>query len=327
MFQAHVIYIMNISRYDLNLLVYLDVLLREQSVTRAAAQLGLTQPAMSNGLKRLRDMFADPLLVRTQQGMQPTPRARELQPQIRQLLLTLESTLSPNPGFNPQLSQRHFRIMASDYAASTLIPRLLLRIGTEAPGITLDIMTPSDVTFHEIEDGRVDLALNIFDDLPDSFHQKRIWRDDFVCLLHREHPLLSKWDAEAYLAQEHVWVSKTGYGVGVGIELNELQKLGWVDRALANQGWQRPIRVFTRNYQVAINLALESHLVATIPARAAGLALRMPEAVIRRPPVSIPPIELIMVWSPLLHHDAAHIWLRQAMLDAAATVSSPLPAA
>jgi len=207
---------MNISRYDLNLLVYLDVLLREQSVTRAAAQLGLTQPAMSNGLKRLRDMFGDPLLVRTQQGMQPTPRARELQPQIRQLLLNLEATLSPNPTFAPQQSQRHFRIMASDYAASTLIPRLLLRIGREAPGITLDLMTPSDVTFHEIEDGRVDLALNIFDDLPDSFHQKRIWRDEFVCLLHRAHPLLSDWSAANYLAQEHVWVSKTGYGVGVG---------------------------------------------------------------------------------------------------------------
>ena len=314
---------MNISRYDLNLLIYLDVLLREHSVTRAAAQLGLTQPAMSNGLKRLRDMFNDPLLVRTQQGMQPTPRARELQPVIRQMLLQLEETLSPSQSFTPDNSQRRFRIMTSDYAASTLIPRLLHRIADQAPGITLDIMTPSDVTFHEIEEGRVDLALNIFAELPDSFHQKRIWQDEFVCLLHAGHPLLDDWQEETYLQQEHVWVSKTGYGVGVGIELNELQKLGWVDRALANQGARRAIRVFTRNYQVAINLALETNLIATIPARAAGLATQMPGAVFRRPPLAIPPIELMMVWSPLLHHDAAHIWLRQALLQAAETVQPP----
>lgn len=314
---------MNISHYDLNLLVYLDVLLREQSVTRAAAQLGLTQPAMSNGLKRLREMFQDPLLVRTQNGMQPTPRARALQPVVRQLVLQLEATLSPVSAFVPEQSQRRFRIMASDYAASTLLPTLLRQLGDQAPGISLDIMTPSDVTFHELEEGRVDLALNIFAELPDSFHQKRIWRDEFLCLMASDHPALQQWDPAHYLAAEHVWVSKTGYGVGVGIGLNELQKLGWVDQALAGQGLSRHIRVFTRNYHVAIDLALESGLIATIPARAAALALKRQQAQLRQPPLPIPPIELMMVWSPLLHHDVAHIWLRQAIMEAGNRIMPP----
>lgn len=314
---------MNIGNHDLNLLVYLDVLLREQSVTRAAAQLGLTQPAMSNGLKRLRDMFQDPLLVRTQQGMQPTPRARELHPVIRQILLDLEATLTPSQSFAPSDSHRRFRIMASDYAAATLIPALLHQIGMTAPHISIDIMTPSDVTFYEIEEGKVDLALNIFAELPESFHQKRIWRDEFVCLVNREHPLLQNWGAETYLAAQHVWVSKTGYGVGVGIELNELQRLGWVDQALANQGLSRQIRVFTRNYQVALELALQCGMVATIPGRAAALCGSHREAILREPPVSIPPIDLMMVWSPLLHHDAAHIWLRQCLIEAANQIPPP----
>ncbi|MBU2222415.1 MAG: LysR family transcriptional regulator, partial [Gammaproteobacteria bacterium] len=107
---------MNISKIDLNLLVYLDVLLREKNVTRAANQLSITQPAMSNGLKRLRDLLNDPILVRTSDGMVPTERAKELAPVVRGILLTLEETLQPNRDFEPQHSHRVFRIMASDYA-------------------------------------------------------------------------------------------------------------------------------------------------------------------------------------------------------------------
>ena len=115
---------MNISKIDLNLLVYLDTLLRECNVTRAANQLSITQPAMSNGLKRLRNLFNDPILVRTSDGMVPTERAIELQPVIRGILMTLEETLAPNREFEAKQSKRVFRIMASDYAASTMAPRL-----------------------------------------------------------------------------------------------------------------------------------------------------------------------------------------------------------
>ncbi|MGB0987777.1 MAG: LysR family transcriptional regulator, partial [Pseudoalteromonas spongiae] len=157
---------MNISKVDLNLLVYLDTLLRECNVTRAANQLNITQPAMSNGLKRLRALLNDPILVRTSDGMVPTERAKELQPVIRGVLLTLEETLQPNRDFEPASSNRVFRIMASDYAASTLAPMLLNRLQSLAHDTTLDIVTPSDVTFHDVENGKVDMAINRFDNLP-----------------------------------------------------------------------------------------------------------------------------------------------------------------
>ncbi|RHW77432.1 LysR family transcriptional regulator [Colwellia sp. RSH04] len=308
---------MNISKIDLNLLIYLDVLLREKNVTRAASQLNITQPAMSNGLKRLRTLFNDPILVRTSDGMAPTERARALAPSIRKILLELEEALQGEEEFNELNSQRVFRIMASDYAASTLIPTLLKLLNKVAPNITLDIMTPSDVTFHDVEAGKIDMAINRFDELPQSFHQKAIWRDSFSCLVSADNPVVSKFNLNAYLNNKHVWVSKTGFGVGVGMDPKDVQKLGWVDEALARLGKKRDIKVFTRNYHVAMQLAYEDNLIATLPTKAAELHKNDANFTIIKPPFEIPDIELKMIWSPLLHHDASHVWFRQLVIAAA----------
>lgn len=312
---------MNINKVDLNLLVYLDVLLREKNVTRAANQLNITQPAMSNGLKRLRDLLNDPILVRTSDGMVPTERARELAPVVRGVLLTLEETLQPNKDFEPEYSQRVFRIMASDYAASTLIPALLKKLRAQAPHISLDIMTPSDVTFHDVENGKVDMAINRFDQLPQSFHQKTVWRDSFACLINAQNPVIKQFNLDSYLKAQHIWVSKTGFGVGVGMDPRDVQKLGWVDEALSKLGKQRSISVFTRNYHVAMHLAVEIDLIATLPRRAAKLYERDSNMVILDPPFAIPSIELKMIWSPLLHQDASHIWLRRLITETAEQLS------
>ncbi|MBB6543561.1 LysR family transcriptional regulator [Thalassotalea piscium] len=308
---------MNISKIDLNLLIYLDVLLREKNVTRAASRLNITQPAMSNGLKRLRTLFGDPILVRTSDGMVPTERARALAPVIRKILLELEEALQGEEEFNEKNSQRVFRIMASDYAASTLFPSLLRKINQLAPNITIDFMTPSDVTFHDVEAGKIDMAINRFDELPQSFHQKTIWRDTFSCLLSTENDIVSDFNLTSYLASKHVWVSKTGFGVGVGMDPKDVQKLGWVDEALARIGKKRDIKVFTRNYHVAMQLAYEDALIATLPTKAALLHKNDANYTILKPPFEIPDIELKMIWSPLLHHDASHIWFRQLVIEAA----------
>lgn len=309
---------MNISKIDLNLLIYLDVLLREKNVTRAASQLNITQPAMSNGLKRLRTLFSDPILVRTSDGMVPTERARTLAPVIRKILLELEEALQGEEEFNEESSQRVFRIMASDYAASTLIPKLLKKLNNIAPNVTMDIMTPSDVTFHDVEAGKIDMAINRFDELPQSFHQKTVWRDGFSCLLSADNEVVTKFNLNSYLASKHVWVSKTGFGVGVGMDPKDVQKLGWVDEALSRLGKKRDIKVFTRNYHVAMQLAYEDGLLATLPSKAALLHKDDPNFTILKPPFDIPDIELKMIWSPLLHHDASHIWFRQLVMEAAA---------
>ncbi len=309
---------MNIHRVDLNLLVYLDVLLRERNVTRAAAHLGISQPALSNSLRRLRTLFDDPLLVRTSEGMTPTERAMQLQPTIRTILAAVEQALETRKEFDAAAASRVFRIMASDYAESTLIPALLRRLRNEAPGITLDILTPSDVTFSDVEQGKVDMVINRFDSMPQSFHQTTVWQDTYACLLSKNNSIRDNFNLSTYLQGRHVWVSKTGMGAGVGMNPQDSQRLGWVDEALRRQGKKREITVFTRHYQAAALLAEQRDLIVTVPSKLAELQRRNPRVVIKSPPFEIPPFELKMAWSPLLQHNPAHQWLRRLIVEVAA---------
>ncbi len=301
----------DLNRIDLNLLVYLDVLLRECNVTQAANQLGLSQPAMSNGLRRLRDLFDDPLLVRTSDGMTPTARALELEPLVRDVLSGIERAIQPTSAFDPERADQVIRVMASDYAESTLFPAVLRALRDKAPGLTLDVMTPSDVSFLDVERGKIDLVINRFDQMPQSFHQITLWRDAFSCLLSRDNPILDNFSLRSYLAADHIWVSKTGMGVGVGVDPDDVQRLGWVDSALAKLGKQRRIRVFTRHYQAAMTLAEENDLIVTLPTRATWLKRDNPRVVVRDVPFNVPELELKMAWSPLLQHNPAHRWVRQ----------------
>lgn len=311
---------MNIERVDLNLLVYLDVLLTERNVSRSAEQLGITQPAMSNGLKRLRNLFDDPILVRTSEGMMPTKRALELQPLVREMLNATKAVLQPINEFVPESSTHTFRIMASDYIEATLIVPLMQELRKVAPKATLDILTPSDVTFHDIEQGKIDIAINRFNQLPQSFHQNTIWRDGFSCIMNKKHPAVDNFTLDTYLESEHIWVSKTGMGTGTGMNRSNLQKLGWVDEALDEIGVKRNIRIFTRHYQVAPLLTKDSDLIVTVPTRAALLHKDNPELTIVKAPFLIIPIELTMAWSPLLQHNPAHRWLRRFISDIAKNI-------
>lgn len=313
---------MNLNRIDLNLLVYLDVLLRECSVTRAASVLGITQPAMSNSLRRLRDTLGDPILVRTSEGMAPTERARTLQPIIRNVLATIEQAVEPEVEFDATSSDRVFRIMTSDYGEATLLPRLLERLRDEAPEVVLDILTPSDMSFLEVERGQVDLVINRFDSMPQSFHQTTLWKDSFSCLLSADSPIIDNFSLETYLEANHVWVSKTGMGAGTGLTPQDTKRLGWVDESLARIGHQRHISLFTRHYQSAALLAEEKTLVVTIPTKAAMAQKGNPQVVIRTPPFEIPMFELKMAWSPLLQHNSAHKWIRRLIVEVAKEVEA-----
>lgn len=308
---------MKANRIDLNLLVYLDALLRERNVTQAANQLNLSQPALSNGLRRLRELFNDPLLVRTSEGMTPTERALELEPLVRDVLSRIDQAVQPRGEFDPASAQRVFRIMASDYAESTLLPSVLGKLRTRAPGLTLDIMTPSDVSFLDVERGKVDMVINRFDAMPQSFHQIHLWNDSFTCVLSPNNPVLEDFTLDNYLKANHVWVSKTGMGVGVGVDPSDVQRLGWVDLALNRLGKKRQIRVFTRHYQAAMTLAEQNDLIVTLPTRAAQLQVDNPRVVLRDPPLDIPPLELKMAWSPLLQHNPDNKWLRKLIADTA----------
>ncbi len=311
--------LMDISKVDLNLLWYLDVLLREQNVTRAAEAVNITQPAMSNCLRRLRTLFDDPILVRTSDGMELSEKAQQLAPLIRNAISQIEKVVEPEKEFEPASSDRLFRIMASDYAESVLIPHLLNFMREEAPHIRLDILTPSDVNITDLEKGKVDMAINRFNYLPQSFYQVMLWRDNFRCLMSADNPICKDFTLDAYLAAKHIWVSKTGLGAGVGMSPGQTMRMGWVDEALHDIGKQRNIQVYTRHYQVAGMLAEQPDLIATLPRQAALVHKDNPRLAMLTPPFSIVPIELKMVWSPLLHHNRAHAWMRSTIQTLAKT--------
>lgn len=306
---------MNLERVDLNLLIHLDVLLREKNVTRAAEQLGVTQPAMSNILRRLRTLFNDPLLIRSSEGMTPTERALELQPRVRDVLSDLSMILEPRTEFRPYTSTRVFRIMTSDYAEATLVPRLIKALRAEAPNVVLDFLTPSDVSYRDMEQGKVDLAINRFNEIPQSFHQVLVWRDTFSCLLNHKHAHAHNLNLKNYLDAQHIWVSKTGMGIGFGVNPDKQAGLGWIDQALERIGQKRKISVFTRHYQMPALLARNVDLIATLPSRIARTQADGDDGLLLKdPPFYIPEIELKMAWCPLLHHHPAHRWLRQLIL-------------
>jgi DNA-binding transcriptional LysR family regulator len=311
---------MNVDRFDLNLFVCFDVLMRERNVSRAAEKLNISQPAMSNSLKRLREHFGDPLLVRTSGGMEPTEKALELEPIVRESLTMAEEALSPKEAFHPQESTRRFRLLVSDYVEGTLITALVAYLQNHAPNISLDILTLSDGSFQDLEKGAIDLAINRFDSIPQSFYKRSIWQDNFSCLVAANHPLLLDNTLENYLKSSHLWVSKTGIGVGTGME--QTSNRGWVDNALEALGHERQIRVFTRHYQIIPLLVKQTDLVATVPTRAAFLYKNDAELVITPPPFTIPPLEINMVWSPILHHNSAHHWIRQTLVDLAESLTA-----
>ena len=313
---------MNIRHVDLNLLVYLNVLIDEQSVSKAANKLALTQPAMSNALKRLRDLFDDPLLVRAAGTMTPTAKALSLKPEIESLLKMAEEITQPSEVFDPNTANITFRIMANDYLESTLIAPFITQQLAKNPGLNFDILSPSDVNLQDMEKGTIDLAINRFNGLPRSFHQASVWRDNYCCLTHPDNSYLQQQNLEGYLAQEHIWVNRAGWVVEAAVtNISGSQKLGWVDEALWQLEQTRNIRVFTRHFMVASLLCQSPQLIATLPRRQAMLLAKHTDLVISPVPFQIVPIEVKMLWSPLLHHANPHQWLRRELLAFASTVA------
>ncbi len=290
---------MNIEDIDLNLMIFLDALLGEKSVTRAAEKVGITQPAMSNALKRLRELLGDPLLVRTRRGMEPTQRALALQRPVQGALRQLREALTPQPVFDPAATRRLFTFAVTDYVASVLLPALSEAVSRVAPHATLNVLGPDADSLKAVERGEVDFVIDRFDTLPEALRSRLLWSDHFVCVVRRDHPALSPvLTLDAYLELRHILITRTGVG------------LGQSDSVLANQGLYRHIGVFTRHYHLPAQLAAKSDLCATLPARIAhAQAAALPIAIVE-PPFDLSAIEVRMLWGPVAHYDPAHRWMR-----------------
>lgn len=311
------IHVMNLQTIDLNLLVAFEALMEERNVTRAARRVGLSQPAMSNALTRLRRTFDDPLLVRTPNGMAPTPAAQTLIEVVRAALSPLRAALDKKPAFNPAASGRAFRVLASDYAEIVLLAPLLGKLREQAAGVSLRVHRPPNVfqppSRTALSDS-FDLAIGFFPDalsLDASVRSEVLFEEDNVCIASSHHPSIkSKISIRQYAAARHAAVFYKSEGPGV------------IDTILAQKGLTRELAVLSPHFASTPFIVAESDLIATVPRR---LALRFSRALklqVLPVPFSMPPFRLAMLWHERVDSDPAHAWLRGLVVDTAGTLTT-----
>jgi len=292
---------MHLSNIDLNLLVAFDELVRRRSVTLAGRALGLSQPAMSRTLGRLRDLFEDPLLTRAGQEMVPTARALELAEPVRRSLDAVRHALEPPGEFDPETSERDFVVSAVDTTLTVVLPRLLDSLSSRAPGInvTTTPLRSSAEVLGQIASGERDLAIGRFEALPAGFRHERLLSDRIVCLARRDHPRIR--DAltlEAYLGELHIAPEAT----------SAVERPFTIESLLARQGLSRRVACTMENLAMAPFVVSRTDLLCTAPREtilpfAAGLELRTLE-----PPFETPSFDLGVIWHERAEGDRGHRW-------------------
>ena len=283
---------------DIKLLRLLDLLYNTRSVTRAAEQLGQSQPTVSIWLARLRRELGDPLFVRTPDGMQPTPRTDALIGTVREVLEGLRRLSESESRFDPATAQRGFRIFMTDASHITLLPRLFSHVRALAPQVRLEAATIGAHMAPALQSGEGDLALGLVPGLEAGFYQQTLFGQDWICLCNARHPRIGdSFTLLDYVAEAHIGiVSGTGYQL--------------LDGALKNQGIARRVVLELPGFLGLSAILSTNDLIATLPrqigetlAHAAGL--RMLTC-----PVEIPGFTVKQYWHARYHHDAGNRWLR-----------------
>lgn len=294
----------NLAGLDLNLLVALRALLAERHVTRAAARIGLSQPAMSHALGRLRELLGDPLLVRTPSGMQPTARAEAMTVPLERALDDVARLLASPAPFEAARSTRRFRIATNDYMELVLFPQLLARLWGEAPGVDVRVRNIGARVSEELAEARLDLAMGVVPQFGDphpapGIHVQRLVSDRFVCVVRDGHPTVKKrLSLDEFVAMPHALVSPRGESGSV------------VDTALARLGKKRRVAVEVPHFLVAPHVVRETDVILTLAARVADSL--GPLLGLRRlaPPIELDGFSMAMAWHERQHADPAHAWLR-----------------
>jgi DNA-binding transcriptional LysR family regulator len=297
---------MDLARLDLNLLLVFHHLLREKRVSAVATVLGMSQPAVSSALGRLRSSLGDELFLRTQRGMEPTPYALQLAEPVATALDGLQQALNVRASFDPATSERSFTLAMTDVGEMYFLPVLMDALAGAAPGVTLNVVAVTSASLKDdMASGRTDLALGLLPQLQAGFFQQALFRQPYVCLMREGHPLAH---AEGltlsdFAAASHVRVMAAGTGHGrIDAAISE---------TLEQQGLQRRIRLTVPNYVALGDVLGHSDLIATVPERFAQ-RVTSPFALTTRPlPLAVDGSAIHQFWHARLHKDPGHQWLRE----------------
>jgi DNA-binding transcriptional LysR family regulator len=302
MLQAH------LSGIDLNLLPLFDALIGERHVTRAGRRVGLSQPAASRGLARLRELVGDPLLVRTATGLVPTPRALALHGPVRAALGLVEGALAPEAPFDPKVARRTVQLATTDYAELVLLPPLVARLGRDAPGIVLWQRAIGTAAIDRLLASDVELVLSPVlqgTALSRGVRQQELFTERFVCIVRRGHPLArGRLTLARYVAARHAFIAPRG------------RRGGTVDDLLAARGLSREIALATPHFLVAPFAVAESDLVLTVPERVARTYARSLPLAILEPPMELPGFSVSVLWHERTDADEGLAWVRRCLVEA-----------
>lgn len=303
---------MSFLTLDLNLLRVFDAVMTEQNLTRAAGRLAMTQPAVSNALKRLRDSLGDELVIRTAHGVKPTPRAETLWPAVRRALAELEDAVSPTV-FDPSQADDSFRMAMSDGSASLWLPKLVRIIDKEAPAVKIRMvpLTTRDPRAQLLR-GDIDLAIGFFPGvvsqlatMPDTpVRHEQLYSGQYVCVMRKGHQLeKQKLTVDNYCHASHLMVSPSGRARGL------------VDDALATLGRERQVRLTVNQFATAGRVVNNSDLIMVIPHHLIEATGMTDTLVVKALPFPMPDVNVDMLWHERDNRRAAHKWLRQQMSD------------
>ncbi len=307
---------MNLQTIDLNLLLVFEALMDERNVTRAAKRVGLSQPAMSNALARLRRTFDDPVLVRTPDGMAPTPRAQSLIAPVRAALGHLRGALEEKLAFDPAASQRIFHLQANDYVEMTVLAPMIAELRGQVSEIGLHIYRPRSLfqppSAVSLADS-YDLAIGFFPDaltLESGVHSEVLWEEQNVCIARAKHPeIRGEISLAQYAEARHVAVFYKSQGPGL------------IDSLLEQQGLSRHQAMLVPHFASVPLIVAASDLIATVPERLARQFGHLKLQVLPVP-MSIPPFRLTTLWHERYDADPAHLWLRGLIGATAAKLNS-----
>jgi DNA-binding transcriptional LysR family regulator len=291
---------MKLGVIDLNLLVVFDAVMQERNVTRAGLRLGLSQPAMSHALTRLRHMLKDDLFIRSPKGMLPTPRAEQLALPVRSALDGLQHSLEPTQ-FIPSKATRNFRVAVDNYSAVVLVGPLAGRITKIASEVTLEFRPSGTLNIPDLLDrGELDLAIGSFPEQGERFSRVSLLQDDFVVVLRKGHPAAGAHELsmEKFAALPHLDISSVPYTTD------------FIDQALAEQRLTRRIQL-RAPFLSAVRILVASDMVSVVQRRVADELVRYRPVLIRPLPHSSPTMETAMIWPRWLDNQPAHRWLRE----------------
>jgi DNA-binding transcriptional LysR family regulator len=292
---------MELARLDLNLLLVFHHLLREKRVSNVAAVLGMSQPAVSSALGRLRASLGDELFLRTQQGMLPTPYALQLAEPVATALGGLQQALQVRASFDTSTSERCFTLAMTDVGEMYFLPELMDALAQSAPGVTLQVVSVTQSGLKDdMASGGVDLALGLLPQLQAGFFQQALFRQAYVCLMRQGHALSKKkrLSLKPFAQAQHVRIIAAGTGHGR------------VDEALEKQGLQRSFRLTVPHYVALGDVLGHSDLIATVPERFAQRVMA-PFGLTTRPlPLDVEGSAIHQFWHARLHKDPGHQWLR-----------------